>query len=47
MNRPADPVRAAEGDTNEEIAAQLGRAPSTGEQKLRLIRDAWEKQVTP
>jgi DNA-directed RNA polymerase specialized sigma24 family protein len=36
-----------EGYTNEEIAAKLGRAPATIERKLRLIRDAWEKEVTP
>jgi DNA-directed RNA polymerase specialized sigma24 family protein len=36
-----------EGYTNAEIAAKLGRAPSTVERKLRLIRDAWEKEVTP
>jgi DNA-directed RNA polymerase specialized sigma24 family protein len=36
-----------EGYTNKEIAAQLGRAPATVERKLRLIRDAWEKEVTP
>jgi DNA-directed RNA polymerase specialized sigma24 family protein len=36
-----------EGYTNDEIAAQLGRAPATVERKLRLIRDAWSKEVTP
>jgi DNA-directed RNA polymerase specialized sigma24 family protein len=36
-----------EGDTNDEIAAKLGRAPATVERKLRLIRDAWAKEVTP
>jgi DNA-directed RNA polymerase specialized sigma24 family protein len=36
-----------EGYTNEEIAAQLGRAPATVERKLRLIRDAWAKEVMP
>jgi DNA-directed RNA polymerase specialized sigma24 family protein len=36
-----------EGFSNEEIAAKLGRAPATVERKLRLIRDAWEKEVTP
>jgi DNA-directed RNA polymerase specialized sigma24 family protein len=35
-----------EGYTNKEIAARLGRAPATVERKLRLIRDAWEKEVT-
>ena len=29
-----------EGYTNEEIAAQLGRAPSTVARKLQLIREA-------
>ena len=36
-----------EGYTNEEIAAKLSRAPATIERKLRLIRDAWAKEVTP
>jgi DNA-directed RNA polymerase specialized sigma24 family protein len=36
-----------EGYSNKEIAAKLGRAPATVERKLRLIRDAWEKEVTP
>jgi DNA-directed RNA polymerase specialized sigma24 family protein len=36
-----------EGYTNGEIAAKLGRAPATIERKLRRIRDAWEKEVTP
>jgi DNA-directed RNA polymerase specialized sigma24 family protein len=36
-----------EGYTNEEIAAQLGRSLATVERKLRLIRDAWAKEVTP
>jgi DNA-directed RNA polymerase specialized sigma24 family protein len=36
-----------EGYTNKEIAAQLGRAPATVERKLRTIRDAWAKEVTP
>jgi DNA-directed RNA polymerase specialized sigma24 family protein len=36
-----------EGYTNEEIAAKLGRAPATVERKLRLIRDAWAKEVLP
>jgi DNA-directed RNA polymerase specialized sigma24 family protein len=35
-----------EGYTNEEIAAKLGRAPATVERKLRMIRDAWEREVT-
>jgi hypothetical protein len=29
MNKQADPVRAVESYSNEEIAAQLGRAPTT------------------
>jgi DNA-directed RNA polymerase specialized sigma24 family protein len=36
-----------EGYTNKEIAANLGRAPATVERKLRMIRDAWAKEVTP
>jgi hypothetical protein len=36
-----------EGYTNAEIAARLGRAPATVERKLRLIRDAWAKEVLP
>jgi DNA-directed RNA polymerase specialized sigma24 family protein len=36
-----------EGYTNEEIATKLGRAPATVERKLRVIRDAWEQEVTP
>jgi DNA-directed RNA polymerase specialized sigma24 family protein len=36
-----------EGYTNEEIAAKLGRSLATVERKLRLIRDVWEKEVTP
>jgi DNA-directed RNA polymerase specialized sigma24 family protein len=36
-----------EGYTNAEIAAQLRRAPATVERKLRLIRDAWAKEVLP
>jgi RNA polymerase sigma factor (sigma-70 family) len=35
-----------EGFTNEEIAAQLGRAPSTVERKLARIRRLWEKELT-
>jgi DNA-directed RNA polymerase specialized sigma24 family protein len=35
-----------EGWTNEEIAAKLGRSSATVERKLRLIRDAWEKEIT-
>jgi DNA-directed RNA polymerase specialized sigma24 family protein len=34
-----------EGYTNAEIAAKLNRAPATVERKLRLIRDAWAKEV--
>jgi DNA-directed RNA polymerase specialized sigma24 family protein len=36
-----------EGYTNEEITAKLGRSLATVERKLRLIRDAWEMEVTP
>jgi DNA-directed RNA polymerase specialized sigma24 family protein len=36
-----------EGYTHEEIATKLGRAPATVERKVRLIRDAWAKEVTP
>jgi DNA-directed RNA polymerase specialized sigma24 family protein len=36
-----------EGYTNEEIAAKLGRSLATVERKLRLIRDAWEQEITP
>jgi DNA-directed RNA polymerase specialized sigma24 family protein len=36
-----------EGFTNEEIAAQLGRAVSTVERKLARIRCLWEKELTP
>jgi DNA-directed RNA polymerase specialized sigma24 family protein len=36
-----------EGYTNAEIAAKLDRAPATVERKLRLIRDAWAKEVAP
>jgi DNA-directed RNA polymerase specialized sigma24 family protein len=36
-----------EGDTNKEIAVKLGRATATVERKLRMIRDAWAKEVTP
>ncbi len=35
-----------EGYTNKEIAGKLGRAPATVERKLRMIRDAWAKEVT-
>jgi DNA-directed RNA polymerase specialized sigma24 family protein len=36
-----------EGYTTEEIAAKLSRSLATVERKLGLIRDAWEKEVTP
>jgi DNA-directed RNA polymerase specialized sigma24 family protein len=36
-----------EGDTAEEIAARLGRAPRTVERKLRLIRSLWAQEVPP
>jgi DNA-directed RNA polymerase specialized sigma24 family protein len=38
-------VRKMEGDTNEEIAARLGCAPSTVERRLRLIRRIWESET--
>jgi DNA-directed RNA polymerase specialized sigma24 family protein len=34
-----------EGDTVEEIAAKLRRAPRTVERKLQVIRTLWEKEV--
>jgi DNA-directed RNA polymerase specialized sigma24 family protein len=34
-----------EGDTTEEIAAKLRRAPRTVERKLQVIRTLWEKEV--
>jgi hypothetical protein len=43
----ADPVRAVESYSNEDIAAQLGWSPTTVERKRRLIWDAWAKEVTP
>jgi DNA-directed RNA polymerase specialized sigma24 family protein len=36
-----------EGDTTEEIAVKLGRAPRTIERKLRLIRSLWTKELPP
>jgi RNA polymerase sigma factor (sigma-70 family) len=36
-----------EGYSNEEIAAQLGRSLATVERRLRLIREAWQGEVTP
>jgi DNA-directed RNA polymerase specialized sigma24 family protein len=36
-----------EGFTNEEIAANLGRAVPTVERKLSRIRRQWEKELTP
>jgi DNA-directed RNA polymerase specialized sigma24 family protein len=36
-----------EGHTNEEVAALLGRAPSTVERKLRIIRSRWGKESEP
>jgi DNA-directed RNA polymerase specialized sigma24 family protein len=36
-----------EGDTTEEIAARLGRAPRTVERKLRLIRSLWAQELPP
>ena len=34
-----------EGDTTEEIAAKLGRAPRTIERRVQLIRKTWEKEL--
>jgi DNA-directed RNA polymerase specialized sigma24 family protein len=34
-----------EGDTTEQIAARLGKAPRTVERKLRLIRGLWAQEV--
>jgi DNA-directed RNA polymerase specialized sigma24 family protein len=36
-----------EGDTTEEIAAKLQRAPRTVERKLQVIRMLWEKEMPP
>jgi DNA-directed RNA polymerase specialized sigma24 family protein len=36
-----------EGDTNEEIAAKLGRSVGTVERKLRLIRKVWVEEGRP
>jgi DNA-directed RNA polymerase specialized sigma24 family protein len=36
-----------EGHTTEEVAALLGRAPSTIERKLRIIRGRWAKEAEP
>jgi len=36
-----------EGHSNEEIAGQIGRSPTTVERKLRLIQSIWEKEITP
>jgi DNA-directed RNA polymerase specialized sigma24 family protein len=36
-----------EGDTNEEIAAKLGRSVGTVERKLRLIRKVWGEEGRP
>jgi hypothetical protein len=47
MNKQADPARAVESYSNEDIAAQLGRAPATVERKRRLIWDAWVKEILP
>jgi DNA-directed RNA polymerase specialized sigma24 family protein len=46
-NLPSVAVWKLEGYINEEIAAKLGRSSATVERKLRLIRDAWEKEITP
>ncbi|MGL4554749.1 MAG: ECF-type sigma factor, partial [Gemmataceae bacterium] len=34
-----------DGDTNAELAARLGCAPSTVERRLALIRQLWEKEL--
>lgn len=39
-------LRKMEGETNDEIAAWLGCAPSTVERRLRLIRRIWESETT-
>ncbi len=39
-------LRKMEGDTNDEIAAWLGCAPSTVERRLRLIRRIWKSEIT-
>jgi DNA-directed RNA polymerase specialized sigma24 family protein len=36
-----------EGYSNKEIEAKLGRSLATVERKLRLIRDTWEREITP
>jgi DNA-directed RNA polymerase specialized sigma24 family protein len=36
-----------EGDTTEEIAAKLQRAPRTVERRLQVIRTLWEKEMVP
>src|SRR5262245_33144245 len=38
-------LRKMEGYTNEEVAAQLGCAPSTVERRLRLVRKRWENEL--
>jgi len=40
-------VAKMEGNTTEEIAAQLGYAPSTVERRLRLIRQIWKEENVP
>ncbi|HMC90792.1 MAG TPA: ECF-type sigma factor [Gemmataceae bacterium] len=36
-----------DGYTVEEIAQKLGYAPRSIKRKLRLIRNAWEKELAP
>jgi DNA-directed RNA polymerase specialized sigma24 family protein len=36
-----------EGETTEQIAAKLRRAPRTIERRLQLIRKMWEKEIKP
>jgi DNA-directed RNA polymerase specialized sigma24 family protein len=36
-----------EGDTTDEIAAKLQKAPRSIERKLRRIRGIWEQEITP
>jgi DNA-directed RNA polymerase specialized sigma24 family protein len=40
-------LRKLEGDTNDEIASQLGCDRRTVERKLRLIRTVWQKEPGP
>ena len=38
-------VAKLEGDTNDEIAARVGRSPPTVERKLRRIRAIWKNHA--